>query len=355
MVINRRRARLRFFDSDRSKLVPLFSLKVVHIMDQEMFEFFDELDDNDGMIAYLSCDAHRSRHPKGRIGKKLEAEENGFIRAQDSSRDTFRFTYKAARFEEWWLLESLTDFYEHQWVSDVLRRVKGGKEASVYQCRGGNAVPATLAAAKVYRPRSLRNLHNDHVYRQGRADLDSEGRQMIDDGMLHAIEKKTEYGRELLHQSWIAYEFTSMQQLHAGGADVPKPYTMANNAILMEFIGDMYSAAPALNEIALERSEALALFDRVLFNIDILLSHDLIHGDLSAYNILYWDGGIRLIDFPQVISPRINRQAFPIFSRDVTRICDYFRQQGVGSDPQALAHELWSSHGYSLPRPEDER
>ena len=45
------------------------------------------------------------------------------------------------------LLESLGDFYEHKWITDVLMRVKGGKEASVYLCRSGDAIDAPLAAA----------------------------------------------------------------------------------------------------------------------------------------------------------------------------------------------------------------
>ena len=323
-------------------------------MSKDLFDFFDELDDNEGLPAYLGFDAQRPRNPKGRINKKLETAEQAFAAAQDSSRETFQFTYKAARFEEWWLLESLNDFYEHQWIGDVLRRVKGGKEASVYQCSAGAAIAAGLAAAKVYRPRSLRNLRNDVLYREGRADLDSEGKVVLDGGMLHAMEKKTEYGKELLHQSWIAYEFTCMRDLHAAGADVPEPYTMANNAILMEFIGDARSCAPTLSEIRLGKQEARRLFERVLANLNILLSKERIHGDLSAYNILYWDGEITLIDFPQVISPRINRQAHKIFSRDVRRICAYFARQGVRSNPEKLAESLWASRGYAIPDPEQE-
>ena len=81
-----------------------------------------------------------------------------------------------------------------------------------------------IAAARVYRPWSLRTLRNDGAYRQGRADLDDDAHQMIDDGMLHAIEEKTEYGRQLLHRSWIAFEFQSLRTLHAAGAAVPEPY-----------------------------------------------------------------------------------------------------------------------------------
>ena len=309
------------------------------------FEFYEELDD----FSEEEAQPSQKRLSKKRESKKREMEARLFVRAQEISRE-FQFTYKAARFEEAWLLDSLADIAEHQWISDVIRKVKGGKEASVYLCTPGAAIPTTdFVAAKVYRPRILRNLRNDGLYPQGREDLDAEGRVVVNDGMLHAIKKKTEYGRELLHQSWIAYEFTSMQELHAAGADVPEPYTMTNNAILMGYIGDLGTSAPTLNEVSLGRSEAKLLFDRVLCNLDILLTHERVHGDLSAYNILYWDGGITLIDFPQVVSPKVNRHAFTIFERDVKRVCDYFAGQGVRSNPKTLAMELWTSHRYPLP------
>lgn len=309
-------------------------------------EFFEDLEDSDEEHL-LSSQKHLQRK---RESKKNETDARLFVRAQELSRE-FQFTYKAARFEEAWLLDSLFDIAEHQWISDVLRKVKGGKEASVYLCKPGAALPnADYVAAKVYRPRMLRNLRNDGLYRQGRTDLDSEGRQVIDDGMLHAMQKKTEYGRELLHQSWMAYEFTSMQDLHAAGADVPEPYTLSNNAILMEYIGGLDGSAPTLNEVDLDRAEAKLLFERVLRNLDLMLAHERIHGDLSAYNILYWDGDITLIDFPQVVSPRVNRHAFRIFERDVKRVCDYFTQQGIKTNPKGLAHELWTSRGYPIPQ-----
>lgn len=323
----------------------------------DYIEFFNELDDDGKLDAYLQFDTHRPPNPERtsqkRESKKREMEEKLFIRAQEIARE-FQFTYQAARFEEWWLLDSLGDFYEHRWISDVLKKVKGGKEASVYQCRAGSAIKGDLVAAKVYRPRSLRNLRNDGAYRQGRADLDDEGRVVIDDGMLHAMEKKTEYGRELLHQSWMAYEFTSLQNLYTAGADVPEPYTMAHNAILMGFVGDISASAPTLNEISLDQDEIKPLFDRVLHNIDILLTHECIHGDLSAYNILYWEGDISLIDFPQVVSPKVNRNAFNIFQRDVTRVCEYFLHQGLRVDAKMLAKEIWESHGYRIREAPDE-
>jgi len=335
--------------------VDWFKDKVMKYMNTEDYiDLFNELDDNEQTDNFLNKSRRRKRFPD-RHFKVVRAREAEFLHGQDDSSRSFDFTYKAARFEEWWLLESLGDFYEHQWISDVLMKIKGGKEASVYLCRASAESDAGLVAAKVYRPRMLRNLKNDHQYRTGRVDLDSSGNVIVNDGDLHAMEKRTKYGEGLRHQSWIAYEFQTLELLHEAGADVPRPYAMEKNAILMGYVGDLDAAAPSLNSIRLEQDEARPLFDRVIRNVDLLLSRDRIHGDLSAYNILYWDGGITLIDFPQVVPPDANPSAWNIFLRDVTRICQYFAAQGVKVNGRKLAVELWTSHGHRVTRDADPR
>ena len=318
----------------------------------DYIEVFDELDDDDKLNLRFGID---KRKPYQKMSRKLITEERQFVGEQDDSSASFKFTYRAARFEEWWLLESLGKFYEHKWITDVLRRLKGGKEASVYLCRSGPAIDAPLVAAKVYRPRSLRNLKNDGQYRTGRVDLDENGRAIVKDGDLHAMAKRTNYGEELRHQSWIAYEFQTLEMLHEAGADVPKPYVMEKNAILMDYIGDIDSAAPTLNSVRLDREEVKPLYERVLQDIDLLLTNQRIHGDLSAYNILYWEGDISLIDFPQVVQPDSNPAAWSIFLRDVTRICQYFASQGLRRDARKLATDLWTSHGHRVVQEVDPR
>jgi len=321
----------------------------------DYLKFFDELDDDDRLGAHLQFDAQRSRYPKGHISKKLESEESAFVHAQDDRLESFEFTYKASRHEVGWLLDSLGAFYEQKWISDVLRLIKGGKEASVYLCRPGVAVDAPLLAAKVYRPRQFRNLKNDALYRVGRDELDENGHIITDDGSLHAIHNRSSYGEKLRHQSWIAYEYQTLQILHASGADVPMPFAMGNNAILMGYIGDLDMAALPLQSLDLEPAEAKELFDRTFNNVDLMLAHNRIHGDLSAYNILYWDGDIILIDFPQVVSPEENPAAWAIFRRDVMRVCQYFAAQGVPRDPYKLSADLWTAHGHRIVRQVDPR
>jgi RIO kinase 1 len=309
---------------------------------KDYIEYFEELDDREG----------ESKRPSKRVSQKRESKRREmdakvFIRAQEISRE-FKFTYKAARFEEAWLLDSLSEIAGHEWITDVMRKVKSGKEASVYLCSPGPAVDVPLLAAKVYRPRSLRNLKNDQQYRVGRTDLDEDGHALWKEADVNAIIKRTHYGEEVRHQSWIAYEFVTLETLYKAGADVPKPFAKEKNTILMEFVGDAGNAAPPLSHISLERDEAQPLFERTLRNIDIMLSKERIHGDLSAYNILYWDGDIKLIDFPQVVVPESNPASWRIFQRDVQRICQYFAAQGVRSDARRLAADLWTAHGHRV-------
>jgi RIO kinase 1 len=106
----------------------------------------------------------------------------------------------------------------------------------------------------------------------------------------------------------------------------------------------MTTAAPTLNLVALEREEAPALFARLLRNVEIMLAQRVVHGDFSAYNVLYWEGEVKIIDFPQVVDPAQNRDAYLLFKRDVERLCQYFARYGVASQPTRLARELWARH-----------
>src|SRR5258708_2029031 len=157
---------------------------------------------------------------------------------------------------------------------------------------------------------------------------------------MRAVGKKTGFGAQVAHTSWLMYEYKTLETLYQAGADVPQPFASSDNAILMSYFGDAQMAAATLNEIHLERSEAEILFRKVLYNIELMLQHDMIHGDLSAYNILYWQGQIVLIDFPQVTNSRTNTNAHFILRRDIERICEYFSRQGVQTDAGATLHGL---------------
>lgn len=290
--------------------------------------------------------AHRARKPKHHTAKKTERQLADDVAETTATEGGFRISYTPARHEKVWMLESLQTFFDQDLITDVLALLKGGKEANVYRCEGRHSSEEMLVAAKVYRPRMFRNLRNDKAYREGRNLLTEQGTvvKTNDHRIMRAVGKKTAFGAQVAHTSWLMYEFTTLKTLYDAGAAVPQPYAAAENAILMEYIGDEAGAAPTLHEVRLDAEEAKPLFVQVMRNIELMLQHSMIHGDLSAYNILYWEGQITLIDFPQVTNSQTNRNAHDILFRDIERVCDYFGRMGVRADPERIARQLWEKY-----------
>ncbi len=312
---------------------------------------FDQYEDYEALFDPMHSDrkARRQRKPKAHHNpKKAQHEVITEIAAESNAESSFQTTYVPGHFEEGWLLDSLRPFYDRGLISDVLARIKGGKEANVYRCEAHPETGLKLVAAKVYRPRMFRNLRNDKMYREGREVLTGDGRviKKTDHRIMRALGKKTAFGEEVAHTSWLMYEYTSLQKLYAAGAAVPQPIASAENALLMGYCGDENMAAPALSEVSLDQDEAKPLFVEALRNIEVLLQNGIIHGDLSAYNILYWQDAITLIDFPQVTYTHNNSNAYMILERDITRVCDYFADQGVSAaeDPQTIMWRMWKRY-----------
>jgi serine/threonine-protein kinase RIO1 len=203
---------------------------------------------------------------------------------EGGSKPEFHPTFLAGQRDRFWILSSLAQFYEQDLITDVLRVIKSGKEATVYCC-----------AAQV--------------------------------------------------TNWIEYEFQTQRLLSEAGADVPCPWAQVGNAVLMDYVGDAEDAAPLLREVDLPREEAQPLFDAILRNIELFLACDRVHGDLSEYNILYWQGAAKIIDFAQAVDPRYNSDdVFDLLARDIERVCRYGARYGVEADAEALAVDLWTRY-----------
>ena len=302
---------------------------------QDYLDYLEDLEDTE------AAKPSRGPAPKPKAQTKRKDDVTALAQHNVGALRVFNPTYSGSRHEHEWIINYLGGFYEDGIITDVLRQVKGGKEATVYCCAAAPAMDVELVAAKIYRPRMFRNLRNDWLYRQGRDERDSAGHGAWGRRQQAAIKKRTEFGQELLHMSWLGSEFGTLSLLHAAGADVPRPFASNENVILMEYVGDVDWPAPTLNSVNLERAEARTLFDRAMHNIELMLANGRVHGDLSAHNILYWEGAITLIDFPQAVDPIINDESFQIFARDVLRVCQYFARYGIDANPQALARDIW--------------
>lgn len=231
--------------------------------------------------------------------------------------------------------ESIDEFYSEGFITDVIRPVKSGKEASVYLCRANRSVTGReLLAAKVYRPREHRSFRNDSLYKAGRVLKEGRDRR--------AVKKRTGYGRQLDEGWWISREWETLRTLHDAGADVPAPVAMAGQAILMEYLGDEEAPAPQLRQVKLDPDEARVAFETLLRTVELALAHNVVHADLSAFNVLWWNERACVIDFPQAVDPRSNRNAESLLARDVENLCAHFQKQGVPSNPSAILRDLWT-------------
>ena len=214
--------------------------------------------------------------------------------------------------------------------------LKSGKEATAYRCAAELTSGQAFFVAKVYRDQESRGFKNDAVYRAGQYIRDSH--------MRRAMANKSRVGREFQFSSWVGAEYTTLCLLHTAGAAVPQPVAQATNAILMEHLGDDEGPAPPLQRVDLALPEAHHLLAFVLQQVELWLRCDRVHGDLSAYNILYWRGALTVIDFPQAIDPRANPHAYELLARDITNVARYFSRFGVPAEPALLADRMWTRY-----------
>ena len=245
--------------------------------------------------------------------------------------------------------EAFEHFFDEGLIDRVLRPVKSGKEASVHLCRANpRTTGERLAALKVYHPLDRRDFRDESLYRDG--EWIKERRVRV------ALEKRTRFGREVQGSIWVHREWETLSALSAAGVAVPRPIEATERAILMTFVGDEDVAAPQLHR---HRSrgpdEAEELLAQCLRAIELMLYRDVIHGDLSAYNVLVWDGRATLIDFPQAVDAKKNRHAESLLARDVRRICEHFERFGIARDPETIASELWTAWTFAELVPEELR
>jgi RIO kinase 1 len=71
-----------------------------------------------------------------------------------------------------------------------------------------------------------------------------------------------------------------------------------------------------------------------------MVQHGIVHGDLSAYNILAAGDRLVIIDLPQIVDLVGNPTGMDFLMRDCTNVCAWFRARGLEVDEQDLFGEL---------------
>jgi RIO kinase 1 len=194
-------------------------------------------------------------------------------------------------------------------IDEVVARLKSGKEADVWLVRHGGEI----VAAKVYKERHARSFRNNAAYK--------EGRQVRNSRTQRAMDRGSRFGQAAAEDAWKAKESDALHRLHAAGVRVPRPVLFYEGVLLMEVVVDGHGhPAPRLVDAPLAREQAAGIYADLRRQAVGMLACDLIHGDLSPYNVLVGGDGPVVIDLPQVVDAAHNGQAESFFLRDLGNV-----------------------------------
>lgn len=227
------------------------------------------------------------------------------------------------------------DLFPPDWLvpgerHEHLGLLKTGKESEVHLVARHGDGRTVLLAEKRFRPRKGRWFKDDWLY----SGVWGEGTRREH----RAMRKKTRFGKQAIHARWIAHEWESLVLLHNAGATVPPPVEPIDDGYRMAFIGDDGQAAPRLADVDLDRPTAERVWRELLEEIAIFLASERVHGDLSAFNVLWWRERAVVIDLSQAVDVVTHPAARELLERDVRSLGRYFARHDVDTDlDRALA------------------
>lgn len=188
-----------------------------------------------------------------------------------------------------------------------------GKEANIFiATHGRGSEKLEHVIVKIYR---LENCNFKQMY----------GYLRHDPRYMH-----TKPGKRNIVFAWCQREYRNLL-LAREAIRCPAPLGFKNNVLVMSLIGGAANGdvAPQLKDQTPEDPARFAAL--VLKDIKALWDAGLVHGDLSAFNILNEDERPAFIDFSQA-SPNNAPNSKELLTRDLTNVANHFKKLGVMMD-----------------------
>jgi RIO kinase 1 len=172
------------------------------------------------------------------------------------------------------------------------------------------------------------------IYRTSTATFKEMAKYVLGDPRFKGVTRN----RRKLILAWASKEFRNLQRFEDAGIRVPGPVTCHKNLIVMEYIGTESSPAPLMRQVTLEDPEAIA---RKLLDYVRLAYHEgeIVHGDLSEFNVLMDGGDPVIIDVGQAVLLE-HPLAQDMLVRDIGNMARYFRKYDVSIDVDEELREI---------------
>ncbi|GAW48600.1 MULTISPECIES: serine protein kinase RIO [unclassified Nocardioides] len=222
-------------------------------------------------------------------------------------------------------------------VDTDLGVLKTGKEADAHLLE--RAVPGSDAlgesvvmVAKRYRGTDHRTFHRAATYTEGRSVKRSRDER--------ALKRKSTWGKAVAAGEWATSEWDALKRCWQLGLPVPYPVQIDGTELLMEWITHEGETAPRLAQTRPEPALLASYLDQLRDAMAVMVQHGIVHGDLSAYNILAAGDRLVIIDLPQIVDLVGNPAGMDFLMRDCANVCGWFRARGLEVDEQDLFGEL---------------
>jgi RIO kinase 1 len=252
------------------------------------------------------------------------------------------------RWSTWWDAEPLDRGPEPRpdWVitdrgaiDTELGILKTGKEADVFLLeRAVPEGPYVVMAAKRYRDDAHRDFHRNAAYTEGRKGRDRRAGR--------AMAKGSTFGRAVATGQWATAEWEALKRCWLLGLPVPYPVQIVGTELLMEWITVDGETAPRLAQTRPARDLLAEYFSQLREVMATMAQHGIVHGDLSAYNLLAAGERLVVIDLPQVTDVVGNPNGMDFLMRDCANVCAWFRSRGLDptvADEHALFADVLST------------
>ncbi len=140
---------------------------------------------------------------------------------------------------------------------------------------------------------------------------------------------------------WCRKEYRNLEKAR-NVINCPEPIAIERNILVMEFIGRDFSAFPKLKDVEIENPDTG--YSNVVNGIERLWrQEELVHGDLSEYNVLVTDEPeLVWIDFSQGIH-KSHPEAAELLRRDIENISNFFSNQGADTAPEKAYERIFQA------------
>lgn len=146
--------------------------------------------------------------------------------------------------------------------------------------------------------------------------------------------------RRAIIEEWCKKEYRNLGKA-SNVVKCPEPIAYEKNILVMEFIGRDFSPYPKLKDVEIENP--LEAYKSVTKGVKRLWEEEeLVHGDLSEYNILVRENELVWIDFSQGVHKN-HPEAEEMLERDVFNVAKFFSKQGADIDPENAYQELFQA------------